>query len=451
MAVLLANILFHEDVISVTETLNNYAEILSPYYLDKIYRMPDNSKKLFHTLALSNENISQSELADLVGANQNDISQAFKWLLINNYVVGDKIKQEKFYRYRIADRIFVLFYYKRYLSNSLEFNRIKILADFLTSFYNNWELSQFALKYLNLDRKKEAREIASLVSDKLKIEESLFDSLNHEELNLLLKSIPYSDNTDDNSRVIGLETMGRISSRREKYHDAIEYHQKALQLRSENGKSWNLGLIGWNYQNINEFEKALEYHEKSIKLCEKTSNLTRKAWNLGQIGRIYMKLQQFDKAIKFHNKSAAMYEDMGDTKELAWNLGQISWIYSNLGKFELAILNHQKSFELFEKENDIYWQAWNLGHLGWIYQNLGKYELAINNYQRSFELFEKENDIYWQAWNLGQIGWVYQNLRKYELAIKNHQKSFELFEIKNDISWQAWNLGQIASVYFQKE
>ena len=66
MAVVLTNLLFDEDAVSTAQTLNDIVEDLSPYYQDLIEKMPKKSKILFDALVRSEENISQSKLAELV-------------------------------------------------------------------------------------------------------------------------------------------------------------------------------------------------------------------------------------------------------------------------------------------------------------------------------------------------------------------------------------------------
>ena len=135
MAVVLTNLIFNDDAVSIARTLNDIVEDLSPYYQDMMAKMPNRSKILFDTLIREKENISQSELALKVGTHQASISQAFKWLLDNNYLSGHKVSGEKQYRYSVSDRVFVLFYYKRYILNGIQCSYIRILADFLVSFY----------------------------------------------------------------------------------------------------------------------------------------------------------------------------------------------------------------------------------------------------------------------------------------------------------------------------
>ena len=486
MAVVLTNLLFDEDVVTTAQTLNNYVEDLSPYYQDLMKIMPKNSRILFDAMVRSKENISQSELAELVGAKQADISQAFKWLLNSNYIIGSKNKGEKFYRYSVADRVFVLFYNKRFIYQGFEYSYIKILSEFLISFYESRELSTYALKCLEGKNQNEGIQFARLVFDKEKMH---YDRINWQKLEDIKNSLYYLVNSntvstiEEDKRITKnyneefekniephlislkkweaekniqeqakeLDQIGLGYKNLTHYEKAIEYHQKALELKEKegsiSGQAWSLGEIGWNYNKLQRYEKAIEYHQKALKLREIEDNISKQADEQAMIGVNYYFLKQYEKAIQCHQKALELRVKEGNISKQAVELKIIGMNYSFLQPYEKAIEYYQKYIELSEKGEDISEQAWVLSQIGWNFKKLKQYEKAIEYHQRAFELREKENNISEQAWNLGQIGWDYYQLQQYEKAIQCHQKALELRAKEGNISKQSDELLSIGVNY----
>ncbi|MBN2773327.1 MAG: winged helix-turn-helix transcriptional regulator, partial [Prolixibacteraceae bacterium] len=264
MAVVLTNLIFEDDAVSTAQTLNDIVEDLSPYYQDLMYKMPKNSKILFDTLIREKENMSQSEIAKKVGTEQANISQAFKWLIENHYISGHKIKGEKKYRYSVSDRVFVLFYYKRYIHNGIQCSYIRILSDFIISFYNIKELSQNTLKYLQGSKKPEGLEFARLVFQK---SGRLDKKINWDDTNEVVGEIKNILFTEE-FNILFSEAEDKIG--KEDYKEALKLHQKAFikaELQNDVSKQITcLEKISIDLMNLMDFEESIKYINKTIEL-----------------------------------------------------------------------------------------------------------------------------------------------------------------------------------------
>lgn len=286
MAVVLTNLIFNDDAISTARTLNDVVEDLSPYYQDLMLKIPPRSKILFDTLIREKENMSQSELATKVGTQQATISQAFKWLLDNNYISGHKVNGEKQYRYSVSDRVFVLFYYKRYVLNGLQCSYIRILADFLVSFYDTSELSKNTLKYLQSSNKPDRIEFARLVFQKTGKENKKINWENYKEVENEIKKIVNKEEL----RNLFLKAETKLSER--DYSEALILHKEALEKSiQENDLSQQLicfEKIGRDFYELKDYEKSTENHQKAYELSKQEGDISAQAWNLGQIGVNYL-------------------------------------------------------------------------------------------------------------------------------------------------------------------
>ena len=104
MAVVLTNLLLDDDLISTVKTLFGLIDDLTPYYQDLTKSIPPKSKILFDTLIRKGENLSQSELAKMVGATQSKVSKAFLWLKDNGYIIGKKRTNSPAFSYKSTSR-----------------------------------------------------------------------------------------------------------------------------------------------------------------------------------------------------------------------------------------------------------------------------------------------------------------------------------------------------------
>ncbi|MCX6320371.1 MAG: tetratricopeptide repeat protein, partial [Bacteroidia bacterium] len=351
MAVVLTNLIFNDDAVSTAQTLNDIVEDLSPYYQDLMSKMPPRSKILFDTLIREKENTSQSELATKVGTQQATISQAFKWLLDNHYISGHKVNGEKQYRYSVSDRVFVLFYYKRYIHNGLQCSYIRILADFLVSFYDINELSKNTLKYLQSSNKPEGIEFAKLVFQKTG---KLDKNINWENYNEVENEIKKIANKEE-LRNLFSKAENKLSEH--DYKEALKLHQEALEKSiQENDFSQQLTCfekIGRDFYELKEYEKAIDYHQKAYELRKQEGDISEQAWNLERIGTNFYKRKEYVKAIEYYQKAYELRKQEGDISEQAWNLEQIGWNYNELKEYERAIEYYQKAYELRKQEGDI--------------------------------------------------------------------------------------------------
>ncbi len=142
--ILAAAILDETDITRVSADLNATLDKMSDYYRALLDAMPSNTEALFDALVRGGEPCSQTQLAERVGARQNDISRAFHWLLEGNYLLAKRATGQKEILYQVADRLFVQWYRMRYI-NPGQLSRLAVLAELLAdtlAFGEKWSFAQ---------------------------------------------------------------------------------------------------------------------------------------------------------------------------------------------------------------------------------------------------------------------------------------------------------------------
>jgi hypothetical protein len=160
-AVLAGALLDDTDPLQTAQNLDAAIEKMSDYYRNLIERIPVNTRKLFDALVRGGEPASQTEIAERIGARQNDISRAFMWLIDQGYVSETRLPGQKTKQYRVLDRLFVQFYRMRSISPG-QHSKLALMAELLAdtlSFHDKW---QFARRYSTDGHEYEARTMVDL-------------------------------------------------------------------------------------------------------------------------------------------------------------------------------------------------------------------------------------------------------------------------------------------------
>lgn len=155
-AVLAGAILEDTDPLQVAGDLDAAIEKMSDYYRALIDRIPPQTRKLFDALIRGGDPASQSEIAQRTGAQQNEISRAFAWLVDQGYVSESRLAKAKTKQYRVQDRLLVQFYRMRSISPGQR-SKLALMADLLADillFNDKWT---FAHRYATQGHNQEAR------------------------------------------------------------------------------------------------------------------------------------------------------------------------------------------------------------------------------------------------------------------------------------------------------
>ena len=190
------------------------------------------------------------------------------------------------------------------------------------------------------------------------------------------------------------------------YSKAIEYYEKALEIRintlGENhpdiaGSYNNLGIA---YRSLGDYGKAIEYHEKALEIGINTlgENHPDIAGSYNSLGIAYHKLGDYGKAIEYYEKALEIrINTLGENyPDIAGPYNNLGIAYRSLGDYGKAIEYYEKALEirintLGENHPDI---AGSYNNLGTSYHKLGDYGKAIEYYKKALEIIETVGTLY---------------------------------------------------------
>ena len=289
-----------------------------------------------------------------------------------------------------------------------------------------WTYRQIGICYKHLDKKEEAlkyylKAIELDEKDKYSIADIawIYNILgNYKEA---LKYLKRLDELDEKNDVWTNIESGLCLSRLERYEEAIERINRALEIEDEEKDT------GYIYSQLGFCKKKLEEYDEAIEAFKQAKKWGRNdAWINVELGECYRLKNEIKKALEC-NLEAEKFD-----KKDPYIMSDIAWFYDNLEQYKEGLKYVKKAIKL--GRND----AWINVEYGACLAGLGKYEEAIEKFEYALSLKDEEKDI---AFIYNQLGWCHRLLGDYEKALECYIKSKE--EGKND----AWTNVEIAMCY----
>jgi tetratricopeptide (TPR) repeat protein len=156
LAQLLADVLESPDAQTIAQTLDQLSDHLAEYYRRRIEDLPPSTRGVLDALIRKGEPCSQSKLAERVGVRQNQIADAFRYLVTARLLSAETEKDGAGTLYRVRDRLFVHFYRRRY-GEPDQTDGLAPIAELLERFFTVREREEQTRRHLELGEFAEAR------------------------------------------------------------------------------------------------------------------------------------------------------------------------------------------------------------------------------------------------------------------------------------------------------
>ena len=178
---------------------------------------------------------------------------------------------------------------------------------------------------------------------------------------------------------------GNLLTLMERYEEAIENYNIALELETKNEEIWN--NKGYAFFMIGLYDEAIACYDRSIEINPGYKPAWyNKGYTLHSIGRLEDAVECYRVALKYD-----------DTDEVLWNnLGNALY---NLGKYDESIPYFVKSIEA----NPNYEIAWN--NIGNALDRMGKHEESIEYHEKALKINKKfDYALYAKGYALARSG-----------------------------------------------
>lgn len=491
-AVLAGAILDEHAPLEAAEDLDAAIEKMSDYYRALIDRIPPKTRKLFDALIRGGEPASQTEIAKRTGAQQNEISRAFLWLVDQGYVGESRLPGAKTKQYRVLDRLFVQFYRMRSVSPGQR-SKLALMADLLSDtlvFQDKW---RYAHRYVNDGHVLEARTLVELALKERMVDITLLpealcstDRLcelgtGWAEWDAILETPPeqqfeeifrrYPTDSDLQKALNEALLLARASTRgKVKGGVIVSLLEESLLLcpvqlfqllinmlypRINDKEDW-AGLINvfkesneiFDLLSNNQYVVQLRANSTIGKQYPRTFSLVYIAeYVLGGDPTI-MKLTSVLPAAHWAAQAANLWLEASQqdlaSQSLDTCLSLLDEVLEEIETTKKAILGICESLKPHMASYSSIQRARIYENEGEAYQSLQQYQIAYNSHKLAYaEQLEVGNKPK-TTWNLEQMGWCQGLLGNHGQAITEHQQAYALRLGQECLDDAAWNLGQIA-------
>ncbi len=226
--------------------------------------------------------------------------------------------------------------------------------------------------------------------------------------------------------------LGNAYTRVNRLKEALEYHQKAYDLRMELGlqekAAGSVSNIAVIYKQSGKYKEAVENMIKALKIYEENGNERLQAVILGNIGGAYLSFKQLEQGRVAIERSIqlARKNNMAVIEANAYT--NMVEYYFLKNEFDSALSVAFKSYELLKalnKQTDI---SIVLNSIGQIYVEKKQYKLALDYYQQGLAIREQMGDILGMGSSNKNIGYCYLQLGDYNKAESYLKKSINYFK-----------------------
>lgn len=196
--------------------------------------------------------------------------------------------------------------------------------------------------------------------------------------------------------------LGRRYRDNSRFNEAIEVHQKGLQLALQIGDTLEavqaLNNIGTSYRRMGILDEASTYHYRALLLCEQygdKSSFTAKknrVVSLNGIGNIHLTLDNREAADSVFRVALAGEHELNSDLGQAINYANLGAIFEARGMKDSALVYYQHSMKYNRAAKSTLGISLCHNHFGRLFEQEGKWEDALREYRNAYNLMIESSD-----------------------------------------------------------
>lgn len=212
-------------------------------------------------------------------------------------------------------------------------------------------------------------------------------------------------------------------------------------------------ILGWHFENAEEFNKAIDYYFKTERRMRYLSHFNSALDYIKKIEELNKKVKSSETKTEAIIEKGRIYFNTGDLKlsrecfekvlklKLDNNkLGDISGYYAALltrtGDIENAILYNKKALEHYKKATNRIGEAHININMGAIFLNTGRFKEAMECFKNALDLSLKENKLDISASAYFNIAYINDITGNVEDAKKNYNLSLDIWKKLKNRKWE---------------
>lgn len=226
----------------------------------------------------------------------------------------------------------------------------------------------------------------------------------------------------------------------EKFPQAIEYYQKALEEFShkkdfiKTAESYR--KIGKVYSEINDYSLSLQNSLKALEIFEKLkidSDITNV---VSDIGELHLKFDNYSKALEYLFRANKLY--LQDTvkykQQLRNNNILLGVCYGSMNSVDSSLFYFNKVLAQTDSIREVIDYAGLLNNIGAIYSKREENSKALNYYYNALNIFYKIKNERGIGIALSNIAYISKKERKYADAINSYTQAISYLKRNNELN-----------------
>ncbi len=248
----------------------------------------------------------------------------------------------------------------------------------------------------------------------------------------LFKLLSFYESLNDTLNIaITYNDIGATYNEMTEYHLALEYFQKAIRIRNNNGSiketATTIGNIGLTYIHLAKNKEALEYLNKALLKCKEVDYKEGIATLNGNIGMVYKNQKKYKTALKHHKIALKIYQEINSKDGIANELNNIGLINYFDGKLDDANIYFKKSATLRKEMGDNNGYLYAINNIAHVYKEQKRYKTSLKYLKEGLSISNKSNDKQILIMILEKMALIYSELGDYKNAYKYQGESHTLY------------------------
>ena len=234
----------------------------------------------------------------------------------------------------------------------------------------------------------------------------------------------------------GWQRLGQLLLKIGQFHKAEELYIALLEQTSDDSeKAHYYNQLGYAKNDQGEYEKAIEYYERALELRHKnpTSDQTNVATTYNNIAAVYDDMKEYSKALSFYEKDLEICNKNSSSKS------SFDWLLPTTTSLRCITTwkSTRKHFHFTKKQlksnKKLFLQIilrWPLPTTTsvWVYQNMKEYSKALSFYEKALEILQKTlpPNHPLLATSYCNIAYVYGSMEQYSKALSHFERALDI-------------------------
>lgn len=245
------------------------------------------------------------------------------------------------------------------------------------------------------------------------------------------KAIPMVESLDDRWLLAAIYHLGGlVHDSLNQYRESIEWYERALTLRQQQGDARGEGETLANmavaHRVMGNAAPSLELYERALGLARASGDVLTESSVLHNIGTARWFLGEFSKGAESYREAIRLRRLIGNRAGEADSLTGLALALRNMGETQQALDMYADSLALKRELGDRRGGMTTLHNMGVAYSVLGQFRKALELYDEALALAREFEDRQWESAALVSSGIAYRFIGENEKALESFQKSLEL-------------------------